>query len=104
MYTDQGSPYDRGLPVAPRKTARSYWKIPGKLFYPVTPQCVYLGNWVEHKRPTPPRAACQGWIQDQHGEEIMILVLWRVEKVLQLKHTCNVDKNQIKTTTCCYHQ
>ena len=46
-----------------------------RFFYLETSQCVYLGNWVEHKRPTPPRAACQGWIQDQHGGEIMILVL-----------------------------
>ena len=44
-------------------------------FYLVTSQCADLGNWVEHKRPTPPRASGQGWIQDQHGEEIMILVL-----------------------------
>ena len=71
-YTDQGSPHDRGLPVATRKTTWSYWKIPGKFFYLVTSQCAYLGNWVEHQHPTPPRAPGQGWIQDQHGEEIMI--------------------------------
>ena len=46
-----------------------------RFFYLETSQCVYLGNWVEHKHPTPPRAPGQGWIQDQHGEKIMILVL-----------------------------
>ena len=41
-YTDQGSPHDRGLPVATRKTTWSYWKIPGKFFLPCNvPMCIF---------------------------------------------------------------
>ena len=102
MYTDQGSPHDRGLPVATRKTTWSYWKIPGKFFLPCNvPMCIFRQL---------------GWTQASHSSQsswsrVDTRPTWWANgdfSVVKGREgfttACNVDKNQIKTTTCCYHQ